>query len=101
MHTWMKDSLIVAGEVFGLWALDRLLLWAEAREWIYYRKIKPRETLRAGLSAFQGFVEPQIQHIVEDREGRLAADTDEEGAPPGNSPKSPNPKVDGPRTNDK
>jgi hypothetical protein len=36
----MKAALLVGVVVAGLVALDRLLLWAEARGWIYWRRKK-------------------------------------------------------------
>jgi hypothetical protein len=42
----------------------------ESREWIYDRKKKPKGTLRAGFSALRSFVEPQIEHIINDRNER-------------------------------
>jgi hypothetical protein len=35
-------ALWIAGVTIGLFALDRLFLWMEARGWIYWRKVKSK-----------------------------------------------------------
>jgi hypothetical protein len=92
MPAWVKLTLALVGVMVGLIVLDRLGLWAEKRGWVYWRKIRPKGTIAAGLGAFQMYVEPQIQAIQDDHDERLAGDTDEEGAPPGKT-KTPNPKT--------
>jgi hypothetical protein len=66
--------LTVAGAIVALIALDRLLLWMEARGWIYWRKVKPKGGgLAAGLMAMHQLVEPDVRHVREDREQRHVA----------------------------
>lgn len=68
-------SLAAAAALAALWGLDRLLLVAEARGWIYYRK-KRGTSSRLG-SAFlevQSILEPEKRHVAEIRR---------EKAPPG------------------
>jgi hypothetical protein len=83
MHLAEAFFLLSIPAILLLYLIDRLLCWLESRGWIHYRKIKPRQTMRAGFNAFQQFVEPQIVHIIEDREQRNALESDEQGAPPG------------------
>jgi hypothetical protein len=84
MPLWVSIFLTMIALIAGVIALDGLLLRMESRGWIYWRKRK-RETsiIRTGMRALQQLVEPQIQHIEEDRRGRQAADHDEQGDPPG------------------
>lgn len=85
MPDWLLLLLIIIGAIVMLIALDRMLLWMEAREWIYWRKRKPKGGggIAAGLTAMHQLVEPDVQHVIEDREQRRTADTSEQGAPPG------------------
>jgi len=54
-------------------------LWAEDRDWIYYRKRKPNITsLGTALFQMQAIVQPEKQHIVE-QELEIKEDEDEEG----------------------
>ena len=77
--------LIIVAAIVGLFAFDRLLLWMEAKEWIYWRKRKPMGGggIAAGLTAMHQTVEPEVRHVIEEREQRRTADTSEQGAPPG------------------
>src|SRR3954447_17505245 len=79
MDTLGTIALLALAAIALLYALNRLLRWCESRGWIHYRKIKPKESMRAGFNALQQFVEPQIVHIIEDKEQRHAADKDEQG----------------------
>jgi hypothetical protein len=61
-------SLAAAAVLAALWGLDRILLKAEARGWIYYRK-KRGTSSRLG-SAFlevQSVLEPDKRHAAEVR----------------------------------
>ena len=50
----ISTVLWVVGFVIGLFFLDRVLLWAEARGWIYYRVNKPgRFVLNSDVNALQ------------------------------------------------
>ena len=62
----------------GLIALDRLLLWMEAKGWIYWRTVKPKGGgLAAGLMAMHELVEPEIRQVRQEREQHRAASTTE------------------------
>ncbi len=59
--------------------LDRVLLWAEERDWIYYRKRKPNITsLGTALFQMQAILQPEKQHIV-DQKLENKEDEDEDG----------------------
>ena len=65
---------IIAAVVVGLVLLDQLALWMQRRGWIHWRKPAPRATGGGGmaglLTEFQQLVEPQVRHVIEDREER-------------------------------
>ena len=95
--------LVVAGAIAALIALDRLLLWMEARGWIYWRKVKPKGGgLAAGLTAMHQLVEPDVRHVREERDQRSAANPAIAGAADDPSHDEPEPgsqnqtAVDGP-----
>ena len=61
----------------ALVAVDQLALWLERRGWIFWRKAQHSAAARAGgggmagvLTGFQRLVEPQVRHVIEDREER-------------------------------
>ena len=75
----MRWTLISLAVVFGAFVIDRLLLWAEDRDWIYYRKRKPNITsLSTALFQMQAIVQPEKQHIVEQKL-EIKEDEDEDG----------------------
>jgi hypothetical protein len=69
-----KVFFIIAAAVIGLVVLDQLALWMQRRGWIHWRKPTPRATGGGGmtglLTEFQQLVEPQVRHVIEDREER-------------------------------
>ena len=80
MPLWLKILLIAVAVLVGLFVLDRLGLWMEARGWVYWRKMKPKGGgLAAGLTAFHELVEPQVRHVAEDREERTIDRNDSSG----------------------
>jgi hypothetical protein len=61
----------------GLFVLDRLLLAAERRRWIFYRTTAPqRSTAGNALLSLQAIFEPDKQHVVDER---TAIDADQPG----------------------
>lgn len=69
--------------VVGLFAVDRLLLWAEARGWLYYRRSK----LHGGASIYHlmeihSIVEPGFEEVMEIKVHE-ERQQDESGAPLG------------------
>ena len=73
MEQW---PAIVAVVAIGLILLDRLAVWMGSRGWIYWRKQKPASKSGGGcgmsglLTDFQQLVEPQVRHVIQDREER-------------------------------
>ena len=70
-----QAAAIVAVVLIGLILLDRVAVWMERRGWIYWRKEKPANNSGGGgmtglLTEFQQLVEPQVRHVIEDREER-------------------------------
>jgi hypothetical protein len=77
--TWW---LWVALAVVGLFVLDRLLLAAERRRWIFYRTTAPqRSTAGNALLNLQAIFEPDKQHVVDERTA-LDADLPGDDEPP-------------------
>ena len=65
---------IVALAVIALVVLDQVALWMARRGWIYWRKSPTPSSGGGGaaglLTEFQQLVEPQVRHVIEDREER-------------------------------
>lgn len=75
-HGWWTIALLVGLVGAALWLLDRMLLEAEQRGWIYWRHKKPHSSSRgSAMLAAHGLLEPDKQHVVEERQ-RQAADID-------------------------
>ena len=66
--------LLVAAGVIVLVLLDQLALWMQCRGWIRWRKPAPRASGGGGMSGllteFRQLVEPEVRHVIEDREER-------------------------------
>lgn len=78
----MRIAVALAFAALALWLADRLLLAAEARGWIYYRRRKASPGTRA--SAFlemQSMLEPGRTHEVEAIRGEENG-SEESGEPP-------------------
>ena len=62
----MTTLLVVAGVVLIAWAMDRVLLRAEARGLIFYRRRKasPGTSATAALT-LQAMFQPEARHVVE------------------------------------
>lgn len=67
----------IIGCAIVLLALDRLLLWMEARGWIYWRKVKSKGTSGGYLLGGDVF-DPGTRHLEEVREER-AVEEEEDG----------------------
>jgi hypothetical protein len=65
-------------------AVDRVLLWAESRGWVYWRRSKPEPSGGSGaLGELIELFQPSRRHVVEERQRQhLTADLPESGAPP-------------------
>ena len=67
--------------VLLLWISHRLLLWMECKDWIYYRRKRPANSVtRSIFNGFEEFVHPEIQHVKEDQTQRAAIECDEHRA---------------------
>lgn len=51
----------------GLYAIHRLMLFFESKDWIYYKRKRPEAPYRSGgiLTEFQQLVEPEVRHVEE------------------------------------
>ncbi|HEY8376657.1 MAG TPA: hypothetical protein VIK91_09225 [Nannocystis sp.] len=78
----MPWPLTVVLVLVGLFVLDRLLLAAERRGWIYYRVKKP-STTGAGnaLVELQAMLNPASQHVIVAQKEQKAERTDDGGPP--------------------
>jgi hypothetical protein len=65
--------------VVGLFVLDRLLLWMEARGWIYWRKVKRKGSGGADILDAISFTEPGAHHAVEARQERPGEEDEADG----------------------
>ena len=68
----------------ALLVVDQLALWMQRRRWIRWRKPTPPPAGGGGtaglLTQFQQLVEPQVRHVIQDRDerrlGRLSVSAD-------------------------
>lgn len=74
----MKVLLIVVGSILAFFVLDQLLLAAERRGWIYWRKksASPGTTASAMLEV-QSMFEPGRAHVVEASRAEATEEDDE------------------------
>ena len=64
----LETFLWIVGLGLGLFLLDRLLLWAEARGWIYYRRNKPgRGASTFHLLEWTSVIDPTQRQVQEIR----------------------------------
>ena len=79
----METFLWTLGVMTGLLVLDRLLLWIEARGWIYYRKNKPgRGASTYHLLEWNAAFDPTMRQVQEERI-KEKREEERSGAPPG------------------
>jgi hypothetical protein len=75
------DILIwIGGIIVGLFALDRLLLWMEAKGWIYWRKVKRKSSgggTGAGLLGMNAIFDPGSHHTAEAQQEQEVEDEDD------------------------
>jgi hypothetical protein len=61
-------GVAVLGGLVGLLVLDRLLLSAESRGWIYYRRRRPPTgTASTGVLTVMSIYQPAHEHLVNER----------------------------------
>ncbi len=76
----MKIALILLAVVVGLVVVDRLLLAAERRGWIYWRKTSASPgTAASAMLEMQSMLEPGKTHVLEAT--REEMETDDDGEP--------------------
>jgi hypothetical protein len=81
MTTFLWVLAVVAGGL-GLFFLDRFLLWAEGRSWIYYRKRKANPgTLGSAFLQVQSILQPDAQQAAVELRAE-SVEEDEVGEPP-------------------
>jgi hypothetical protein len=73
----MQIAIWIAGIIVGLFALDRLALWAEAKGWIYWRKVKRKGSGGAALMTFNAVFDPSAHKAIEAREEQQQEDEDD------------------------
>lgn len=79
----MELAITIVLAVAGLWALHRVLLYAESRGWIYYRKKRGSYGGLGVTSNFLNIYDPSRKHLQEVvREGEWKRDEDDDGDDP-------------------
>jgi hypothetical protein len=82
MPPWLKVTLAVCAIPAALYALHRLMLYFESRDWMYYRRKRPVSSRSGGggvLGEFQRLIEPQVTHVQEEKRQRAATREEEAG----------------------
>ncbi|MCL4813071.1 MAG: hypothetical protein KJ061_11320 [Vicinamibacteraceae bacterium] len=65
----LTSIAIVVTVAAGLYGLHRLLLWAEGRGWIYYRRqSSSRASVGSAMLEVHALMEPSKKHVLEVRE---------------------------------
>lgn len=81
---WILIALLAAGVL-----IDRLMVAAERRDWVYWRR-KPTggSAAAAALAPLHALTQPSYEHVQEakDREHVLVLRTDQAGPPPPGQP---------------
>lgn len=78
MPWWVTAPLVLLALVL----VDRALLAAERRRWIYYRRAPSRRpTAGQALLNIEAIFRPEVQHVAEHR-AAIGTDSDEDGEPP-------------------
>ena len=79
----LGPTLWILGLGGGVFLLDRFLLWAESRGWIYYRRNKPGRGASAyHLLEWTSVIDPTQREVIEIRIKEEKRE-DESGDPPG------------------
>ena len=80
----IRTLAIVVGVVAALFVLDRLLLAAEARGWIYWRRLTASPGTRAGaMLEINAMLQPDRKHTAEILREEAHEEDDEGGPGPG------------------
>ena len=79
----MQMTLFAVAVAASLWAVHRLLSYAEERGWVYYRKKRGSYGGLGVTSNFLNMYDPSRRHLQEVvREGEWKGDDDDDGDPP-------------------
>jgi hypothetical protein len=79
----MPSLMTVGASVIGLWAMHRLLSYAEDRGWIYYRKKRGSYGGLHVTTSFLNMYDPSRKHLQEVvRESEWKRDEDDDGDGP-------------------
>lgn len=82
MSPVMKWSFVAAAVAAALVVVDRLLLAAERRGWIYWRKRKASPGSLAGaMLEIHSLMQPSARHVAEEQR-RVIHEEDDSGEPP-------------------
>jgi len=81
---WFIIGAVVAVVALLVFGVHRLLLWAEQRGWVYYRKTSPPHGTGAlAMQELAKIYEPQAEHVIEaTRSERIVADHEDAGDKP-------------------
>ena len=76
----MPIELVILGTfVVLVVAVDRLMLRAESRGWVHWRRTKPSRTaVGSAMLELHSILEPDKEHVVEER-ARVRGDIDQAG----------------------
>lgn len=73
---WPTAAIVIPLAAVVLWLIDRALLTAEDRGWIYWRRRQASSSqLGSAMLSVQGLLEPDKIHVTEERQ-RQEADID-------------------------
>ena len=83
---WLVIGVVVVGVAIALLLaiIQRLLLWAEGRGWVYYKKTSPPHGSGAlAMQELAQIYEPQAEHVIEaTRSESIVADHEDSGDKP-------------------
>jgi hypothetical protein len=65
MDNALISIAVLVGIAGGMYALDRLGLWLEARGWIYYRTKRGSVSLGMAVLETQALLDPAKRHVLE------------------------------------
>jgi hypothetical protein len=62
-----------------LFAADALLLWMEAKGWLYYRKVRRRGSASPGILEIASIFDPGARHSVAAQDQRAGEEDEDDG----------------------
>lgn len=75
----MEIALWICFIVGVLFGLDTLLLWMEAKGWLYYRKVKRKSSGAPAILEIGSIFDPASRSAVEAREERAGEEDEDDG----------------------